>query len=123
MSESDAATNEHGEERAEKKQLRKGVSFGQVRQHVHGQILGDNPSVTKGPPVSLDWDVLSSERIDLDQYELEKLNRCYESDNCDENRKVARIPAEKRERIVVPALYQGLEGNFISHHLFRRVRG
>jgi len=84
----------------------KNVSFGLVRLHSHNVILGDNPSVSKGPPVSLDWKVVASDRVDLDEYELAKLIRCYETDDtCDDNnntvtKRPSRIPVEERYQMV-----------------------
>lgn len=90
-----------------------GVRFGQVRIHEHKNILGDNPSVSKGPPITLDWDVLASHRICLDEYETEKLRLSCEDVAAEQAdgkptdgskttavRRPTRIPAPERYNIV-----------------------
>jgi len=45
-----------------------GVHFAQeVRVHEHRLVLGDNPGVSHGVPLALDWEVDASFRMDLDQ--------------------------------------------------------
>ncbi|KAL7549276.1 hypothetical protein ACHAWF_012550, partial [Thalassiosira exigua] len=50
--------------------MNRSVSFAQVNIREYERVLGDNPSVTSGPPLSIGWrygaDVLS---VDLDDYE------------------------------------------------------
>ena len=50
----------------------KAVRFGVVRLHTHKRVLGDNPAVSRGPPVSLDWQVQSSLVFHVDDYENEQ---------------------------------------------------
>jgi len=45
------------------------VNFGVVRVHTHDIVLGDNPSVSQGPPLTLDWDANKSECYSLDEFE------------------------------------------------------
>jgi len=51
-----------------------GVGFGLVQLHTYRFVLGDNPSVTEGLPISFDWKVQSSERHLLDEYEEKRKN-------------------------------------------------
>jgi len=48
------------------------VSFGSIQIHSHRLILGDNPSVSSGPPVTVDWKPFLSGTYDLDEYEKQK---------------------------------------------------
>jgi len=48
---------------------KKAVTFGSVRLHTHRRILGDNPFVSEGLPVSLDWAVESSDHYTLVAFE------------------------------------------------------
>jgi hypothetical protein len=45
------------------------ISFGSVSVHTHPVTLGDNPAVSKGIPVTLDWKYVSSQCFDIDEYE------------------------------------------------------
>lgn len=45
------------------------VSFGEIEMRYYSQTLGDNPSVSYGPPISLDWDYEEIEPIALDFFE------------------------------------------------------
>ncbi|KAL7503285.1 hypothetical protein ACHAXN_001095 [Cyclotella atomus] len=47
----------------------KGVFFAFVQIREHLRILGDHPSVSSGPPISLSWDVESNEMFSVDMYE------------------------------------------------------
>jgi hypothetical protein len=46
-----------------------GVVFHEVLIRNYEQTIGDNPSVSYGPPISLDWDYEEAEPITLDEYE------------------------------------------------------
>lgn len=48
---------------------RGGISFGHVIIRAYSQTLGDNPAVSYGPPISLDWDYEEYEPILLEDYE------------------------------------------------------
>ena len=50
----------------------KSVSFGTVDIYSHGIILGDNPSVSFGPPVTIRWKAFDTQTISLDEYEQHK---------------------------------------------------
>jgi hypothetical protein len=45
------------------------VKFDKILIRSYGQTLGDNPSVSYGPPIQLDWDYAQHDAIDLDDYE------------------------------------------------------
>jgi hypothetical protein len=45
------------------------VRFGDMEIHNHAIILGDNPAVSRGPPIAIGWDVLYTDRISVDEYE------------------------------------------------------
>ena len=45
------------------------VSFAQVQIRCYEQTVGDNPSVSYGPPITLDWDYEQMEPINIDAYE------------------------------------------------------
>jgi hypothetical protein len=45
------------------------VSFGDVVIREYPMIPGDNPSVLKGPPLTIDWEFMSEEIHDVDVYE------------------------------------------------------
>jgi len=47
----------------------KSVAFADVTVNSHSIVLGDNPSVSCGPPITISWDAFESERFDLDEYE------------------------------------------------------
>jgi len=50
---------------------RKGVTFGTVQVREHPIILGDNPSVSSGPPITISWnhDPATVATLPLDEYE------------------------------------------------------
>eukprot|EP00934_Nitzschia_sp_Nitz4_P003514 Nitzschia sp. Nitz4//scaffold197_size40390//20741//21556//NITZ4_007517-RA/size40390-processed-gene-0.4-mRNA-1//1//CDS//3329540484//3504//frame0 len=48
---------------------RSGVSFQDVIIRSYAQTLGDNPSVSYGPPISLDWEYHEASPVTLDHYE------------------------------------------------------
>jgi hypothetical protein len=50
----------------------KKVGFAQVVINSHGFVLGDNPSVTVGPPLSISWEAFESKRLSVDDYEINK---------------------------------------------------
>eukprot|EP00339_Tiarina_fusa_P002755 CAMPEP_0117010054 /NCGR_PEP_ID=MMETSP0472-20121206/8963_1 /TAXON_ID=693140 ORGANISM="Tiarina fusus, Strain LIS" /NCGR_SAMPLE_ID=MMETSP0472 /ASSEMBLY_ACC=CAM_ASM_000603 /LENGTH=286 /DNA_ID=CAMNT_0004712497 /DNA_START=31 /DNA_END=891 /DNA_ORIENTATION=+ len=45
------------------------VKFDKILIRSYGQTLGDNPSVSYGPPIQLDWDYEQHDALDLDEYE------------------------------------------------------
>jgi hypothetical protein len=50
----------------------KRVAFATVSVHLHSMILGDNPAVSAGLPVQIDWEPMSSFTRSLDEYERDK---------------------------------------------------
>jgi hypothetical protein len=51
------------------------VSFGVVRIRSYTQTLGDNPSVSYGPPIQLDWEYEEHSSVPLDTYESNRGRR------------------------------------------------
>merc|ERR1712232_501924 len=45
------------------------VSFSNVTIRTHGICAGDNPAVSLGVPVSLDWQIISEDTITVDDYD------------------------------------------------------
>jgi len=58
------------------------VGFSTVEVRSHAMILGDNPSVSSGPPVTLDWTHQDVMECDLSQYEKSKPLRRSKSEIC-----------------------------------------
>ena len=50
-------------------QNKKSVGFGSVQISSHEIILGDNPAVTCGPPVSIAWECFHEAQCSVDEYE------------------------------------------------------
>ena len=48
---------------------RRSIQFGHVLIRTHSQALGDNPSVSRGPPLTLDWPYNEADPIAVDEYE------------------------------------------------------
>jgi hypothetical protein len=62
----------------EESRLREGskkrsVSFTSVSIRSYEQTMGDNPSVSYGPPISLDWDYEQHDALDIDEFESERV--------------------------------------------------
>lgn len=45
------------------------IRFGSVSVHSHALTLGDNPSVSNGLPVTLEWKAVDSKAFDMEEYE------------------------------------------------------
>ena len=45
------------------------VSFKAIKIREYDQTVGDHPSVSYGPPISLDWNYSEKDEVDLDSYE------------------------------------------------------
>lgn len=56
-----------GSEQPTKKRL--SVSFGAIQVREYNRILGDNTNVKVGPPISIGWDYVQNEPVDLVKYE------------------------------------------------------
>ena len=50
-------------------QAERSVSFGEVEIREHEVILGDNPAVSGGPPVTIDWSAVSSRKLSVDEHQ------------------------------------------------------
>eukprot|EP00536_Pseudo-nitzschia_multiseries_P005974 jgi/Psemu1/303754/fgenesh1_kg.121_\ len=50
--------------------IKKRVAFDVVIIRSYQQTMGDNPGVSYGPPIQLDWDYEEHENIDIDEYEI-----------------------------------------------------
>ncbi len=48
------------------------IHFGQVCVRDYGMILGDNPCVSYGPPVTIDWDYIEYNALQVDEYEFHR---------------------------------------------------
>jgi hypothetical protein len=53
----------------------KSVSFGHVEIHSHAIVLGDNPSVSCGPPLTMKWKAFDNQTLTLDDYEQHRPDR------------------------------------------------
>jgi len=49
--------------------VKKSVSFGAIQIREYDRVLGDNPDVRVGPPVSIGWDFVQLDDMALDHYE------------------------------------------------------
>ena len=64
------------ESNSNKSSQKRSVSFDSVKIRSYQQTMGDNPAVSYGPPISLDWDFEEHDCVDLDAYESARgLNR------------------------------------------------
>jgi hypothetical protein len=54
---------------------RKVVSFGQIQVREYNRVLGDNPTVRVGPPMSLGWEFVQKRAVPVDVYEKRKRSR------------------------------------------------
>ena len=71
--------------------VRSNVSFQSVSVREYPRCLGDNPSVSSGPPISIGWKAQKNEEFSIDDYEAGRVR----SSRC------ARIPARKRAEILL----------------------
>ena len=71
--------------------VRSNVSFQSVSVREYPRCLGDNPSVSSGPPISIGWKPQKNEEFSIDDYEAGRVR----SSRC------ARIPARKRAEILL----------------------
>jgi hypothetical protein len=54
---------------------KKSVSFGVISVREYNRVLGDNPDVLFGPPISIGWNYVQKESIAMDEYEATKPQR------------------------------------------------
>jgi hypothetical protein len=57
---------------SESSSLQPTVTFSIVEFHTHAVILGDNPSVSIGPPLAMGWKAVQSDSLDLEGYETSR---------------------------------------------------
>lgn len=57
------------------RQTTKTVSFDSIQLNEHHVILGDNPSVTSGPPLTIAWESQACYHSSVDDYELSRPSR------------------------------------------------
>ena len=55
-----------------KKQMKRSISFSNLQVREYDLTIGDNPSVSYGPPVQLSWQYSESKAIEIEEYETEK---------------------------------------------------
>jgi len=75
------------------------VFFDEIEIREYPQILGDNPAVTDGVPLGLDWDYSNHYKVNLEMYEFTRASVRRKS------RKKLMIPSTKRFRTLVAAGY------------------
>jgi hypothetical protein len=54
---------------------KKSVSFGVIQVREYNRVLGDNPDVLFGPPISIGWDYVQKDALPMDEYETTKPQR------------------------------------------------
>jgi hypothetical protein len=54
---------------------RKAVSFGLIQVREYNRVVGDNPAVSNGPPMSIGWEFVQKEAVPVHVYEKRKLSR------------------------------------------------
>jgi hypothetical protein len=57
---------------------KKAVSFGLIQVREYNRVVGDNPTVRVGPPMSIGWEFVQKQAVPVDDYE--KIKRSYTSD-------------------------------------------
>ena len=70
----------------------KRVAFNTIEVREHNVTLGDNPSCSNGPPVSIKWEHNNSYQMSIDDYESERGSR--------RDKHVMRIPREVRLHLI-----------------------
>jgi hypothetical protein len=51
---------------------KRSVSFGVIQVREYNRVLGDNPDVLFGPPISLGWNYVQKDALPMDEYETTK---------------------------------------------------
>jgi hypothetical protein len=54
---------------------KRAVSFGLIQIREYNRVVGDNPTVSFGPPLSIGWEFVQNEALHIDVYESKKLQR------------------------------------------------
>lgn len=52
---------------------KKSVGFDSVKIRSYSQTMGDNPAVSYGPPISLDWEYEQEDDIDIEEFESQRV--------------------------------------------------
>jgi hypothetical protein len=65
----DASNDDIEQSSCSERRPRSSVAFGSIIIRSYSQTLGDNPSVSYGPPIQLDWDYEEHEPLKVDDYE------------------------------------------------------
>jgi hypothetical protein len=55
--------------------IKKSVSFGSIQVREYNRVLGDNPDVQFGPPISLGWNFVQKDALPMNEYETNKPQR------------------------------------------------
>lgn len=72
----------------------KAVRFSSVNVRDYSLCLGDNPSVSRGVPISLDWHYNEQRSVELDSYELDR------SDSRRSSREELKLPSLRRIQLL-----------------------
>ncbi len=89
----DSEEGSHGSFSSSKKKLN--VTFSHVQIREYSRTVGDNPSVTCGPPLSIGWKYNKRGELDIDSYEADKACRCDP-----DSRECRRLTPRERERLL-----------------------
>ena len=87
----------------------KGVFFAFVQIREHSRMLGDHPSVSSGPPITLSWEVESDEIFSVDMYESAR--NLYRR-----SRHEYRVPAVVRVRCICLIPLKSFPCTVLTHH-------
>lgn len=79
----------------------KNVRWSVIEFQSHDIVLGDHPSVEFGPPLSIGWDTVSTDRLSIDEYESLRPVRREKLDLL--------VPADIRHRLLMEAGYSRSE--------------
>jgi len=71
------------------------VTFSHVQIREYSREVGDNPSVTCGPPLSIGWKYNKRGELDIDSYEADRACRCDP-----DSRECRRLTPRERERLL-----------------------
>ena len=75
---------------------KKSVTFGSIEVREYSRCLGDHPSTSSGPPISLGWDYITKGRFNLFDYEQQRQS----FRNLYKNRSFALSPKRRKELLL-----------------------